>query len=97
LEQLREHCRRIGRDPSQIRLTAECSVDLPDDPEGFVAALPTAYDDTVWTIGPTPEAAINQLAPMVEAGVEHFMIGTTTLSTLERFGREVAPELAARG
>jgi len=96
LEQLREHCRSIGRDPSEIRLTAECAVDFPDDPEGFVAARPTAYGDTVWTIGPTPEAAISQLAPMVDAGVDHFMIGTSTLSTLERLGREVAPELADR-
>ena len=81
----------------EIRLTAECAVDFPDDPDGFVAARPTAYGDTIWTIGPTPEPAIRQLAPMVEAGVDHFMIGATTLSTLERFGMEVAPELAARG
>src|SRR3989442_15533094 len=40
LEQLRAHCRSIGRDPSEIRLTAECAVDFPDDPEGFVAARP---------------------------------------------------------
>ena len=97
LEQLREHCRSAGRDPAEIRLTADCSVDFPADPDGFVAARPTAYGDTIWTVGPTPEAAVEQLAPMVAAGVDHLMIGASTLSTLERFGREVAPELAARG
>jgi alkanesulfonate monooxygenase SsuD/methylene tetrahydromethanopterin reductase-like flavin-dependent oxidoreductase (luciferase family) len=93
LEKLREHCRTIGRDPKEIRLTASVDLDLPDDPTQFDASHPVAYL-TSQRIGPTPEAAIEQLAPLVTEGVDHFMIGASTFQTLERFANEVAPELA---
>jgi alkanesulfonate monooxygenase SsuD/methylene tetrahydromethanopterin reductase-like flavin-dependent oxidoreductase (luciferase family) len=93
LEQLREHCRAIGRDPKEIRLTATVDLDLPDDPKDFDESTPRSYL-TRWRVGPTPKDAIEQLAPMVAEGVEHFMIGPSTYETLDRFAREVAPELA---
>ena len=93
LEKLKEHCRAIGRDPKEIRLTASVDLDLPDDPTQFDASRPVAYL-TSYRVGPTAEAAIEQLAPMVDEGVDHFMIGASTFDTLERFANEVAPELA---
>ncbi|TMK79157.1 MAG: LLM class flavin-dependent oxidoreductase [Actinobacteria bacterium] len=93
LEKLKEHCRAIGRDPKEIRLTASVDLDPPDDPTQFDASRPVAYL-TSYRVGPTAEAAIEQLAPMVDEGVDHFMIGASTFDTLERFANEVAPELA---
>ncbi len=94
LEKLREHCRAIGRDPKEIRLTATVDLDLPDDPDDFDESAPRSYL-TRWQVGPTPEATIEQLAPMVAEGVEHFQIGASTFATLERFATQVAPALAA--
>ena len=93
LEKLREHCRTIGRDLTEIRLTASVDLDLPDDPSSFDPSHPVAYLMS-YRVGPTPEAAIEQLAPLVDEGVEHFMIGASTFDTLKRFANEVATELA---
>ena len=96
LEKLREHCRTIGRDPKEIRLTASVDLDLPDDASTFDASQPIAYL-TSSRVGPTPQAAIEQLAPLIDEGVDHFMIGASSFDTLERFANEIAPELAKEG
>ena len=77
-------------------MTAGAEVDFHDDPAAFVAEYPQEYypDIPIRPLGPTPADAVEQLRPLVELGVTHFMIYPSSLRTLARFSAEVAPVLA---
>jgi alkanesulfonate monooxygenase SsuD/methylene tetrahydromethanopterin reductase-like flavin-dependent oxidoreductase (luciferase family) len=95
-EELLQACDEVGRDPASLWLTAGADVDFPDDPGDFVGEYPHSYypDRTFHFLGPTPADAVEQLRPLVELGVSHFMISPSSLRTLERFSTEVAPAVA---
>jgi len=96
-DELRRACAEVGRDSASIWLTAGADADFPDDPADFVAEFPQpAYPDIpIRPLGPTPADAVEQLRPLVELGVTHFMIYPSSLRTLKRFSAEVAPVLAS--
>jgi alkanesulfonate monooxygenase SsuD/methylene tetrahydromethanopterin reductase-like flavin-dependent oxidoreductase (luciferase family) len=95
-DKLLRACDEVGRDPASIWLTAGADVDFPDDPADFEAEYPQPYyqEFPIRPLGPTPADAVEQLRPLVELGVSHVMISPSSLSTLERFSAEVAPEVA---
>jgi len=87
----------FGRSIDDVIMSAGATVSFPDDPEGFVNVLETAfpeYDNDQIVYGPTPQDAIDGLRPFIDAGVTHFQISPTDLPTLHRFATEVAPVLA---
>ena len=85
--ELLKACAEVGRDPATFWLTASVDVTFPDDPSTFVATYEHSnYPGEQFAyVGPTPDAAIEHLRPMVELGVNHFIINPDSLQTLERF------------
>jgi hypothetical protein len=81
-----------------FRLTASAEANFPDDPATFIAADPSGYEEEATRpLGPIPTDAVEQLRPLIELGVSHVTLYPHSLRTLERFGGEVAPELAKLG
>jgi alkanesulfonate monooxygenase SsuD/methylene tetrahydromethanopterin reductase-like flavin-dependent oxidoreductase (luciferase family) len=97
-EELLRACSEVGRDPATLWLTASVEANFPDDPTTFVAAYPSGYEEEATRpLGPTPVDAVEQLRPLVELGVSHFMVYPHTLRTLERFSTEVTHQLVRLG
>lgn len=91
-ERLVEECEAIGRDVSEIRLVCETDVAFPSDPADFPEPYWSGYQDFMASpLGPTPDDAIAQLAPMFELGVSEVVLGFDDEATLERFVDEVVP------
>jgi alkanesulfonate monooxygenase SsuD/methylene tetrahydromethanopterin reductase-like flavin-dependent oxidoreductase (luciferase family) len=87
----------LGRTRESLMISANVTVDFPDDPETFVGVEETdfpEYDNDQIIYGPTPEAAIAALRPFVDGGVTHFQVSPSDLRTLRLFAAEVAPALA---
>ena len=90
---VRQACAEAGRAPTALKLYAEAQVDFPHDPADFVP-----YEELqqypgmgrTYHLGPTPQAAIEQLKPYRDLGVEQFIV-SGTVEELRRFNDEVAP------
>lgn len=90
-------CAEVGRDPASVWRAAGVEINFPDDPATFVPAYEHSYypGQRFPILGPTPADAVDQLRPLVELGVTHFMISPSSQRTLERFSAEVAPVVAS--
>jgi alkanesulfonate monooxygenase SsuD/methylene tetrahydromethanopterin reductase-like flavin-dependent oxidoreductase (luciferase family) len=82
---LNEHCRRIGRDPSEIKLTYLGTVSVSDDP-AKVQRSPEKH----FVAGSAAEV-IREIEQFREVGVTHFMFRFPDMDTLAYFGRAVVP------
>jgi alkanesulfonate monooxygenase SsuD/methylene tetrahydromethanopterin reductase-like flavin-dependent oxidoreductase (luciferase family) len=82
---LKEHCRRIGRDPSEIKLTYLGTVSVSDD-----TAKVKRSPDKHFVAGSADEV-IRELEQFCDIGVTHFMFRFPDLETLEYFGKAVVP------
>jgi alkanesulfonate monooxygenase SsuD/methylene tetrahydromethanopterin reductase-like flavin-dependent oxidoreductase (luciferase family) len=95
-ETLRQHCATIGRAFEEIALTCELTIELPDDPSGFVPSYRHSfYGDAVdfRIVGPRPEDAIREIERLVDAGVTHFAVNLDDTTSLRRFIDEVVPNV----
>jgi alkanesulfonate monooxygenase SsuD/methylene tetrahydromethanopterin reductase-like flavin-dependent oxidoreductase (luciferase family) len=103
---LKQHCDTIGRDPASIRLTwfgrlivgrtqAEAEA-LAISPELLYGALRDAkYTPENAFIG-TPEQIVQQIMPLVEMGVDYFMIDILGLPSSDIIGmvlEEILPKI----
>jgi alkanesulfonate monooxygenase SsuD/methylene tetrahydromethanopterin reductase-like flavin-dependent oxidoreductase (luciferase family) len=87
-----EQCAAIGRDLSEIRLACEADAHFPANEADFPEPYWSGYLDFMTTpLGPTPQAAIAQLTPLIELGVSEVIVGFEDFATLERFVDEVVP------
>ena len=90
---VRQACIEAGRAASAVRIYAEAQLDFPEDPADFVpfeemqqyAGIGRSYH-----LGPTPQAAIEQIKPYRDLGVEQIIVGGS-LDALRRFSDEVVP------
>lgn len=96
-DELLRACAEIARDPASVWLTAGVDINFPDDSSDFVAETSHSYYPgmPLRVLGPTPADAVEQLRPLIELGVSHFMINPSSYRTLERFCQGVAPTLAS--
>jgi alkanesulfonate monooxygenase SsuD/methylene tetrahydromethanopterin reductase-like flavin-dependent oxidoreductase (luciferase family) len=88
---LEEHCREIGRDPSEIMHTYYGLVSLVDDP-----SMVEKRDVNV--VGGTSEVIAEELLQFVRLGVKHFQLRFLDFPStdgLEKFIDEVIPKLSA--
>jgi alkanesulfonate monooxygenase SsuD/methylene tetrahydromethanopterin reductase-like flavin-dependent oxidoreductase (luciferase family) len=95
-ERLRQHCDAIGRDFTEIVLTAGLTIEIPDDPSTFEPSYTHEfYPGQVFPIvGPTPTDVAREIERLVDVGVKHLalaFIGGTR--TRERFIAEVLPNV----
>jgi alkanesulfonate monooxygenase SsuD/methylene tetrahydromethanopterin reductase-like flavin-dependent oxidoreductase (luciferase family) len=93
--ELLKACAEIGRDPASVWKVAFADLSFPEDPTGFNPAVDHPYypDMPVSLIGPTPEAAVAQLAPVIALGVSHVIVYAPNSRTIERFVAETVPAL----
>jgi alkanesulfonate monooxygenase SsuD/methylene tetrahydromethanopterin reductase-like flavin-dependent oxidoreductase (luciferase family) len=82
---LKEHCAKIGRDPSTIRLTYLSTLSLSEDPSKV-----TRSPDKHFVAGNSAEI-IRELEQFCAIGVSHFIFRIPDIETLEQFGKSVAP------
>ena len=96
------HCRRIGRDPSQIRRSIAIPMSLTDDAgqaEKSVQTIASRRGTTVEEarsrmLCGTPEMVALQVRQFVEAGADHIILqiaGLRQMDSVARFAREVIP------
>jgi alkanesulfonate monooxygenase SsuD/methylene tetrahydromethanopterin reductase-like flavin-dependent oxidoreductase (luciferase family) len=92
LSALRRSCVEYGRSPGDMQVYVEAQVSFPKDPATFVPY----YDSPVPSfgrsnhLGPTPQAAIEQIKPYRDLGIEHFIV-SGDLDSMRRFSAEVVP------
>jgi alkanesulfonate monooxygenase SsuD/methylene tetrahydromethanopterin reductase-like flavin-dependent oxidoreductase (luciferase family) len=93
LSTLRRACVEFGRPEDAVKAYVETELDFPDDPADFVPA----EDQQLYPgfgrnqhLGPTPKAAIEQMKPYRDLGVDHFIV-TGNIDALRLFSNEVAP------
>ena len=82
---LREHCNRVGRNPSDIKLTYLGTVSVAEDP-GKVVRNPQKH-----IIAGNSMEVIKELEQFCEIGVTHFMFRFLDVETLEYFSETVVP------
>lgn len=82
---LKEHCRKIGRAPSEIKLTYLGTVSVSEDP-AKVVRNPNKH----FVAGNAAEV-IHELEQFCAIGVTHFMFRFLDIETLEYFGKAVIP------
>ena len=102
-EILLRHCEAVGRDPSTIeRTTGVGTVFIRDDraeaERAFRAAFAANGDAKPWTDQPvgTPEDVAAAIAPLVELGYRHLIMGAPAPydeESMTRFATEVRPLL----
>lgn len=95
LSHLRRSCVEYGRPPAEVQVYVEAQVSFPKDPATFVPYYdwPIASFGRSNHLGPTPRAAIEQLKPYRDLGIEHFIV-SSDLDSLRRFSAEVIPAVA---
>jgi alkanesulfonate monooxygenase SsuD/methylene tetrahydromethanopterin reductase-like flavin-dependent oxidoreductase (luciferase family) len=84
-----------GRAPTAVKIYAEAQLDFPDDPADFVPSEELQQYAGMGRsnhLGPTPQAAIEQLKPYRDLGVEQFIL-SGTVEALRRFSDAVASAL----
>ena len=87
---LRDHCNRVGRDLSQIKLTSYARVSVSKNP------VPPPANPRMHVLAGTPEQVAAEIQAFIDLGVRHFMIGFNDfprLDGLELFQNEVIPLL----
>lgn len=103
VEVLRQHCRKVGRDPDEIVVSLLCPVVMGRDQqevEQKIRALPgTPAQDRARKRGlaGTPQQIIESMRGLVEAGVSYFIVSfpdADDLTPVRAFAREVMPALA---
>jgi len=82
---LREHCNRVGRNPTDIKLTYLGTVSVAEDP-GKVVRNPQKH-----VVAGNSAEVIKELEQFCEIGVTHFMFRFLDVETLEYFGKTVVP------
>lgn len=85
---LKSYCRKIGRDPSEIRLTYSATVSMAEDPKQVVQH--PLYPEKRFIAG-NPTEVMRELQQFCEIGVTHFMLKFPDLMTLEHFTTAVLP------
>ncbi len=83
---LAEHCAAIGRDPAEIEHSTLQQVRFAGPAEGGAAA----------TSAESPDEIIDRFGDLSDAGADHVIVsykGFADLAALERFGRDVIPQL----
>lgn len=93
--ELLKACAEIGRDPATVWKPTFADLEFPDDPASFKGEFAHPYYPgmPLSLIGPTPAAAVAQLAPLVELGVNPIIVYATNTETIERFAAEAIPRL----
>jgi alkanesulfonate monooxygenase SsuD/methylene tetrahydromethanopterin reductase-like flavin-dependent oxidoreductase (luciferase family) len=82
---LKQHCERIGRDPSEIQLTYLGTLSVAEDPAQVLRHPQKHY------IAGNAAAVIHELAQFSALGVRHFMFRIPNIETLEHFVAHVVP------
>jgi alkanesulfonate monooxygenase SsuD/methylene tetrahydromethanopterin reductase-like flavin-dependent oxidoreductase (luciferase family) len=82
---LKEHCQRIGRDPSEIKLTYLGTVSVSDDPTKVTRGSGKHF------VAGNADEVIHELEQFRAVGVTHFMFRFLDIETLEYFGKAVVP------
>lgn len=85
---LKQHCERLGRDPSQIKLTYLGTLSVADDPAKVLHNPQKHY------IAGNADEVTRELEQFRAVGVTHFMFRIPELATLENFVAQVAPHFA---
>ena len=97
------NCSEIGRPLDSITLSTFGEVYFPSNPADFPEEMPLGYTDPAkdpsgafaeerdWILGPTPEAAIESLRPLVELGLGQATCYFWDRRSLDLFIREVIP------
>ncbi len=85
---LQEHCERVGRNVSEIKLTYLGTVSVAEDP-AKVVRNPQKH-----LIAGNSAEVIQELAQFHALGVTHFMLRFLDIETLEYFGQAVVPHFA---
>jgi alkanesulfonate monooxygenase SsuD/methylene tetrahydromethanopterin reductase-like flavin-dependent oxidoreductase (luciferase family) len=96
---VRQACAEAGRAPTALKIFAEAQIDFPRDPADFVPyeeLQQYAGIGRTYHLGPTPQAAIEQLKPYCDLGVEQFIV-SGTVEGLRRFSDEVVPAVDGWG
>jgi F420-dependent oxidoreductase-like protein len=91
---LEQHCEDIGRDPSEIRRSAQALLTISDDPTEVERArgvgrpaLAGSVDEIVDTLGKYQEAKVDEFI------VPGMNLGERTQETWDRFIEDIAPQL----
>jgi alkanesulfonate monooxygenase SsuD/methylene tetrahydromethanopterin reductase-like flavin-dependent oxidoreductase (luciferase family) len=94
-EILRKQCEEIGRPFEEITLTAGVNVWMPDDVAKFEATYEHSFypGQTFHILGPTPGDVRREIEKLVDIGVQHFQVSFEDVPTIDRFIREVVPNL----
>src|SRR6266516_2816873 len=85
---LKQHCERIGRDFSTIKLTYLCTLSVSEDP------AQVKRDPSRHFIAGNAAEVIRELERFAEVGVTHCMFRIPNLETLHNFVNNVAPHFA---
>jgi alkanesulfonate monooxygenase SsuD/methylene tetrahydromethanopterin reductase-like flavin-dependent oxidoreductase (luciferase family) len=88
IEVLGQHCQKIGRDPSEIRLTYLATVSISENP-----AEVQRSPDKHFVAGSAAEI-IRELEQFQALGLKEFIVRVPDLATLERFVKTVVPHFA---
>jgi alkanesulfonate monooxygenase SsuD/methylene tetrahydromethanopterin reductase-like flavin-dependent oxidoreductase (luciferase family) len=83
---LRQHCERVGRDPSDIKLTYLATLSVAEDP------AQVKRDPNKHFIAGNASEVTRELERFQAIGVSHFMFRIPDLATLENFVTRVAPK-----
>lgn len=90
---VRQACTEAGRASTAIKIYAEAQIDFPQDLADFVPFEELQQYPGIgrsFHLGPTPQAAIEQIKPYIDLGVEQLIVGGS-LEELRRFSDEVVP------
>ena len=85
---LKEHCKRVGRNPAEIRLTYLGTVSVSEDPSKIVR------NPNKHLVAGNREEVIQELEQFVALGISHFMFRFLDIETLEYFGQAVLPHFS---
>ena len=105
LNALAQHCRRYGRDPSQIQVTHNTRMVIAENPAQFDRLAAAGAADSNMSVADykgslkraiagTPEACVRQIQAYVDNGIYYFFLlfpDPISAESLELFAREVMP------
>lgn len=83
---LRQHCERVGRDPSEIKLTYLATLSVAEDPVQVKRSTSKHF------IAGNAQEVTEEIKRFQASGVSHFMFRILDLTTLENFVTHVVPE-----
>ncbi len=83
---LKQHCERVGRDPSEIKLTYLATLSVTEDPAHVQRSTSKHF------IAGNAQEVTAELKRFQASGVSHFMFRIPDLATLENFVTDVVPE-----